>query len=409
MTGSLQVKSLKSGNSYYYIRLSYKDPSTFEWKTKVVSTGLEAPNNKRKALAKIQESIEKYSYLESPSALSSENKEIMLSDYLQLWLAQKKYDLRNSTFESYTYKVNRIKEYFIKNDIKVKDVTPQIIDKYLKYCLVYGKTNQKTHEREPLQVRTVRDYKNVLFNVFNQALIDGICVFNPVAGIVVHGKKNKDYAEELIFLSESEIAELLAFMKNKYPALLGITFIGIYYGLRRSELLGLKWDCVDFKKHTISIQHTVVRQKTVNIEDSVKTASSRRTLCLFDSAEKCLLQIREKQKKDKQFYGNTYSNKDGYIFTWDDGRCYDPNYISRVFERATAEFGRPEITLHKLRHTCASLLISKKWDVKRVQYWLGHSDIKTTLNIYAHYDKQRLNTNVEDLNDLTCEASMLFN
>jgi len=408
MTGSLQIKKLKSGKSYYYIRLSYKDPATFQWKIKVVSTGLEAPNNKRKAYSLIKGAIDTYSYLETLKSCFPDTIDILLSNYLLIWLNQKKLVLRNSTLESYAYKIGRIREYFVKNDIKVKDVSPQVIDRYLKYCLIYGKTNQKTHEREPLQVRTVRDYKNVLSNVFSQAVIDGICSCNPVQGIVVHGKKNKEFEEEYIFLSESEIGELLAFMKTNYPRLLAITFIGIYYGLRRSELLGLKWDAIDFKKRTITVNHTVVRQKTINAEDSVKTSSSRRTLSLFDSAEKCFIQEKRKQETNRAFFGNAYRNTDGYVFTWEDGHTYDPNYISRSFARATAEFGRPEITLHKLRHTCASLLISKRWDAKRVQYWLGHSDIKTTLNIYAHYDKHRLNSNVDDLNDLTSGSEIFF-
>lgn len=408
MTGSLQIKNLSSGKAYYYIRLSYKDPISLKWKTKTVATKLEANGNKRKATSMINEAIDRYSYLEKINN-QSDNPEIMLSAYLQIWINQKKYDLRNSTYESYVYRINRIKSYFEMKDVKVKDATPQIIDQFLKYSLQYGKTNQKTHEREPLQVRTVRDYKNVLNNVFSQAIIDGIIKYNPVAGLVVHGKRNSDYSEDLLFLSEEEITSLLSFMSTNYPQLLGITFIGIYYGLRRSEILGLKWNAIDFTKKTLSIQHTVVRQKTINIEDSTKTSSSRRTLSLFSSAEYCFKQIQKEQLANKEFYGKEYANLHGYVFTWEDGRPYNPNYISRLFEHATKEFGRPEITLHKLRHTCASLLISKGWDVKRVQYWLGHSDIKTTLNIYAHYDKHRLNSNVDDLNELTLNTGKLFN
>lgn len=73
-----------------------------------------------------------------------------------------------------------------------------------------------------------------------------------------------------------------------------------------------------------------------------------------------------------------------------------------------AVFGRPEITLHKLRHTCCSILINKGWDLKQLQYWLGHEDAQTTLNIYSHYNKQRLNSCENDLSEISMMASDLF-
>lgn len=187
MTGILQTKTLASGNTYYYVKLSYKDPRSNSWKSKTLSTGLEFKNNKRKAEAMIKKFVEQYFYLEElPSDFdASLNPEVTLFDYLDLWLRDK----------------------------------------------------------------------------------------------------------EFLFLTEEEISDLLHFISEHYPRLLGITFMGAYYGLRRSEILGLKWSAIDFKKKTISINHTVVRVKTTNAEDSTKTQSSKRTLNLFSTAEKCLQQI----------------------------------------------------------------------------------------------------------------------
>lgn len=96
------------------------------------------------------------------------------------------------------------------------------------------------------------------------------------------------------------------------------------------------------------------------------------------------------------------------MFTWEDGRCYDPDYISKLFCKATKAYGRPEITLHKLRHSCASMLIDKGWNPKKLQYWLGHEDISVTLNIYMHYNKQKLNTNAVDLDEISNAVAELF-
>lgn len=410
MTGTLQMKTLASGNTYYYVKLSYKDPRSNSWKSKTLATGLEVKNNKRKAEAMIRKFVEQYSYLEElPSDLdTSLSPDVTLCDYLDLWLKDKERDLRKSTYEGYTYRVNSIKKYFESTNPKLVDITPKMIDTFFKYSLKYGKINQKTHEREPLAVRSVRSYKSILYAAFNQAAIDGLIKSNPVIGISVHGKQNKEYREEFLFLTEEEISDLLHFISKHYPRLLGIAFMGAYYGLRRSEILGLKWSAIDFKKKTISINHTVVRVKTTNAEDSTKTQSGKRTLNLFSTAEKCLQQIKQEQEYNKKFFKADYQNTEGYIFTWEDGSPYDPNYISSLFCKATKEFGRPEITLHKLRHSCASMLINKKWDIKKLQYWLGHTDTQTTLNIYAHFNRQRLNTSDNDLCEISLASADLF-
>lgn len=410
MTGTLQIKKLKSGNSYYYVKLSYKDARTNEWKQKTLATKLEVKNNKRKAESLIPKFIEQYSYLEDRPADCDIllNMDITLCEYMDMWLKSKEIDLKKPTYEAYTYRVNRIKEYFLKSNPRLVDITPKNMDSYFKYCLKFGKINQKTKEKEPLTVRSVRSYKSILYAVFNQALIDGLIKTNPVLGVSVHGKKNQDYSEEMLFLTEEEIGDLLHFISLHYPRLLGIAFMGAYYGLRRSEILGLKWSAIDFEKKTITINHTVVRVKTISASDTTKTHSSKRVLNLFDTAEKCLLKIHKEQEENKTFFQGDYKNTSNYIFTWEDGTLYNPNYITKLFCKATKEFGRPEITLHNLRHSCASMLINRGWDLKKLQYWLGHTDTQTTLNIYAHFNRQRLNTSENDLSEISNKASDLF-
>lgn len=138
----------------------------------------------------------------------------------------------------------------------------------------------------------------------------------------------------------------------------------------------------------------VTRVTTIHEEDNTKSAASKRELGLFPPAPDMFKKLRQQQEAAKKFYGKEYHKSD-YIFTWDDGRQYDPNYITRTFRKVATEFGKPEITLHKLRHTCASIMLDNGYDIKKVQYWLGHSDPSITLGIYAHYiaAKSRHQTN----------------
>ena len=415
MTGSLVEKTLKSGNTYYYIKLSYKDTKTGLWCQKLLSTGLESNGNKRKATAMIQPYIEIYSYLEAPpkDLALNVNANVTVCDYVKEWLDEVKLnDIESTTYVSYVYRAKHILNYFESTNPRLADITPRMLDKFFKYLRLKGKTNQKTREKEAMSVRSVRSVKSIFHSIFEQASVDGIITINPVKSVSVKGKKNSDYSEDMLFLTETECQELLLFLNSpdnpEFNFLLPIAFLGIYYGLRRSEILGLKWSAIDYERKLIHIRHTIVRIKDIEARDSTKTKSSHRDLALFQTAEKCLQRVKENQNEEKEYWGNSYKNKEGYIFTKEDGSLYDPNYISKIFSKATRAFGRPEITLHKLRHTCASLLIDKGWDVKRVQYWLGHSDIQTTLNIYAHSNTAKINSSANDLEAIASECIKFF-
>ena len=409
MTGNLVTRKTSKNQEYYYVSLSYKDPSTRQWKTKMISTGLPVKNNKRKAQALIPDLIKKHAYLESEVLTKTHiDRNITLCDYLDRWLKGKKGEVRQVTYEGYAARIRSIKIYFEPLKLKLRAVTPADLDTYFKWCLSYGKCSQKTGERMPLSVRSTRGYKSILSAAFDQAIIDGVVESNPVTRVRVHGKKNRDYAEEYLFLTREELSDLIHFLEREEPRFTAIAFIAAYYGLRRSELLALRWDAIDFKKHTLSIRRSIVRVTTVMESDMTKTPAGRRTLVLFPMAEKCLLRLKAEQKENAAFYGNTYQNTRGYVFTWEDGRCYDPDFISTKFAKLTKAFGRPEITLHKLRHTCISLLSELGWDLKKIQYWCGHADFSTTANIYMHFNRQRLNGAADDLSIISEDCADIF-
>lgn len=407
MTGSLYEKKHKSGNAYWYVRLSYKDPVTQQWKQKDVATHLPSKGNKKKAAAMVDRLVVENAALEEDKSTKSplDAEHIKLSDYALQWLEEGKRGWEISTYEGYACRVAKIVDYFSQSELELKQVTPRDIDLFMKYLLNEGKINQKTHEREPMAVRSARAVKSILFSVFTQAAVDGLVNYNPAAAVKVRGKKDYEYAEEMLFLTEEECKAFLEFLSSpEHPEMnrfAAMAFFGIFYGLRRSELLGLKWSAVLEDQRKLRIEHTVTRVRTYVAKDRTKTFNSFRELALVDAAIESLHRIREEQEREKAYWGSSYRNTEDYVFTWEDGSRYDPDYISKAFVKAARKFGKPSITYHKLRHTCASLLIARGWDVKKVQYWLGHADIKTTLKIYAHFDRQKLNADPEDLAELT--------
>lgn len=403
MTGSLRII-----NKRYYVVLSYKSPVTGKWCTTTRSTGLNVKNNKKKATAMIPVILEQNRYLEAPLNIDlchdgtninqlpvafNNSDFIMFDEYIDHWLSLKKH-LAPSTYEKYSYNVKKLHKYWSNHNIALQNITSCEIDEFLQYLLLYGKDNIKTHTQEPLAPRTVRDYRTILCNIFNQGITEHLLQTNPVIEVPLN-LSTTEVDEKYLFLSSTEIKNALDFFRAELPTLYPFVFIGIFLGLRRSEILGLKWSSIDFVEKKIKIKTTVTRVQTVHQNNSTKSTNSYRTLAMSHTVENLLANIFKHQCEYRSFFKNSYKNTQDYVFTHPDGSFINPDWFSKQINKGFKQLGRPEITFHKLRHTCASLLIELNWDVKKVQYWLGHSDVTTTLKIYTHYERHRQNLNVE--------------
>lgn len=180
----------------------------------------------------------------------------------------------------------------------------------------------------------------------------------------------------------------------KYKVLL---YVAVFGGFRRGELISLTWDDVNFDDNTINIVKSTARTKRLgNITKSPKNKHSVRKIVLPDFVINMLSEYKEQQDMYKTSLGD-YWNGDNYVFIQDDGRRMDLSTPNKIVKKvisiynANHEDKLPEITLHGLRHTSATLLISQKVDVKTVSRRLGHSETSTTMNIYAHaLEKQDL-------------------
>ena len=165
-----------------------------------------------------------------------------------------------------------------------------------------------------------------------------------------------------------------------------------FYGLRRSEALGLKWSAIDFQSDTITIRHTVTScnldGKHVQIaQDTTKTKSSLRTLPLVPAFKEKLLAHKKQQDEYRRVCGKCYDKRYlDYICVDEVGTLISPHYLTSAFPKLLDKNGLRHIRFHDLRHSCASLLLSNGVPMKQIQEWLGHSDFSTTANVYAHLD-----------------------
>ena len=192
------------------------------------------------------------------------------------------------------------------------------------------------------------------------------------------------------FYDSHEVNELFFHLEG-HPLELPIK-LGAFYGLRRSEILGLKWSDIDFTANTITIRHTVtscnVDGKHIEVAaDTTKTKSSMRTLPLVPDFRDLLLRKKEEQAHYRKLCGRSYcTDYLDYVCVNELGERLKPNTLSSGFKRILETNGMRVIRLHDLRHSCASLLLANGVPMKQIQEWLGHSDFSTTANIYAHLD-----------------------
>ena len=186
------------------------------------------------------------------------------------------------------------------------------------------------------------------------------------------------------------------------------------YGLRKEEVLGLKWDAIDFQYKQITIKHTVteaiVNGKRMEIgSDTTKTKKSFRTLPFDPSGivENMLLEMKENQDNYRLLYGNCYDMTDSeYIYLRPNGKRYKTNWITENFKRFLEKNNLRVIRFHDLRHTCATMLRHTGVPMEDIQKFLGHSTITTTEGIYAHFDDSKHKATITKLSNYLSDKTL---
>ena len=378
--------SLIERNGKYTAVLNLYDVSG-KRRQKSIALGIPVKGNTRRALAQLEEL--KREYAGAAGLLRNGKRESPLfADFLKDWLKITAPTIERSTYQGYESMIGaRLEPFFRERKLRLYDVEPKHI--------------RELHQsifKDGCNANTVIHYHAVVRKALQYAVKNGM-VNENVADRVDRPKKGKYLAA---FYSKEELAAL--FDATKDDPISVVIQLAAYYGLRRSEVLGIRWSAIDFQKGTLSINHKVTEgivdgKVRLYTEDKLKTKSSFRTLPLIPPVRVLLEEQRARQQRYRKLFKKSYcTDYLDYVCTDEMGKLFRPNYITDHFKLLLKQHGLRHIRFHDLRHSCASLLLSQGIPMKQIQEWLGHSTFATTADIYSHLD---FNSKLESADAIT--------
>jgi integrase len=310
----------------------------------------------------------------------------LVSAVVDEWIDYQQTRLAQNTVNKWKYAAKHIKDYFDKDQVCIKDLSPRHIAKYYSY----KKNGDSENGVRALSSRTIKDHREVLQGSIEYAIeIMKVIQANPVTKVAapkVETRPPNYYTQDQINLALDKI---------KGSPIEVAVVIAANFGLRRQEVMGLKWSAIDLgdtDKPSLTVRHTITRVDGENVAaDRTKSKSSLRTLPIPENVAVYLRELKKRQEAMKQEMVDSYMESD-YVVKWLDGHSMSPDYVTKKWRLFLKANSLPAITFHDIRHSFASLLIKLGFTLKEVQEWLGHADIKSTA-IYTHLvyeDKERV-------------------
>ncbi len=306
-----------------------------------------------------------------------------LEEWLEYWMTNIIIPNREAT-TAYGYR-NMIDNHIVPDlgKIPIQDLKPQRLQTYYtKLLKVKG-----------LSPNTVRKHHDLLKTALQVAVKQDIILMNPIMKV----EAPKVQETDIKFYTQDDLKKLFSVVEGDHMEIV-IKLAG-YLGLRREEISGLKWCNINFDNKLIIINHARTMIGSKVIEKRPKNRTSTRTLHMPDEIYNLLLKQNEKQNEAKAFYEDEYMDTD-FVVVWDNGKPCRPNYLSERFKRLIEKNNLPEITLHGLRHTFASVANSLGVPMYDIGKALGHSTPATTGKIYTHL----LDNNHQDTLDKIAES-----
>lgn len=305
-------------------------------------------------------------------------------EFAKLWL--KDYaepNVRGNTLYGYRCNLNayilpRFKDY------KLNEIKPYDLEKFyneLRETPTKLTANLPKEKQKMLSSTTILKQHRQISLMYSTAIKWDFIDYNPCTKIQ---KPPTKATPEMAYYNEEEIKSLFNCLESEELELKTAVYMLVLGGFRRSELLGLYWNDIDFESSTVNVNKGLINIRgTGTVEGKVKTSRSNRIVTLPKECFELLSELRELQDERKRILGGGWTDNE-YVFKMPTGTYIKPEWLSRQWNAFLEKNNLRHIRLHDLRHTCATYLLSIGTPIATVSRKLGHSDIYTTLNIYTH-------------------------
>ena len=292
-----------------------------------------------------------------------------LGQWMDVWFENyAKLKVRPSSHQTYKgYINNHIKPHV--GSIPLSKLTSLDLQKLYKMLLAEGRIDriEAKHQPKGLSAKTVRNINQIISSALNLAKEQKLISSNPAEACALPKVEHRE-------MKTLPVEQLTSFLREaKETGVYEMYYIELATGLRRGELLGLKWDDIDMANGTIRVQRQVARIDGEIVEAPLKTKNSYRTVSIGDDAIEVLKEQRKKVGREIE-----------YVFPSPNGGPISPDSVLNMLHRVLERAGLPKIRFHDLRHTFATLALQNGVDIKTVSGMLGHFSAGFTLDTYAH-------------------------
>lgn len=370
VSGHIRKRTIKSKESCYQLIIELPIDKTTGKRQRIYETVRYSKKMAEQRLRQIMDDYENQSYVKSNNITVSE----WADKWYNLYIAN---NLSVTTLQGYKYNINHYIKTSSLGRLPIQDVSSADVQNWINEL-----SNKSPVTGKPIRAKTVKNIYHNLSAAFDKA-VDNELIKKNVCKSIILPKPVKYQAE---VYDEAEIEKLLKVI-NGTDMMLPIT-LDLVLGLRRGELLGLKWHNIDFDKKLVTIEDNLVEVSKEVCKERIKTkkpksASGERKIPITDSIIALLKKGRARYNENKLRYGKLFYDGD-YVVCQPNGKPYNPNTFSRKFHRILVNNGLKPIRLHDIRHTNATLMLTHGVSPKVAQMRLGHSDFGITMNIYSH-------------------------
>lgn len=259
-----------------------------------------------------------------------------------------------------------------------------------------AKDGQNKRTGGGLSAKTILEHHRLISTVLEQAVKEGLVPFNVASRATLPKAEHK----EVNYFQPEQVAAIRDALEQEPIKWKMLVHLLLITGARRGEVLGLKWDKVDFSNNRIYICNSVLYSSDIGVYESTpKTEQSKRYVSLPQDTMDLLRRYRVWQNEEKLRLGEYYQDR-GFVFSQDNGNPMHPDSVTDWLKKFSKRHGLPHINPHAFRHTMASMLYFNGVDSVSISKRLGHAQVSTTANIYAHVIEEADKKNADILADV---------